>query len=155
MLLTPGGVIAAQSRDLTGTWVLNLSKSAFGNYPAPTMDSMVVTRSGATYHIDEYTNSVEGPVHMTSEWPVSDGEVTNNVPAQNGQPASAIHLIVKMRGDTATSVGEITVAGQKVATQSSREYLAPDKKTYIRDVALQLAIPGGAPAHFIAVYDRK
>ena len=52
-------------------------------------------------------------------------------------------------------IGEITVAGQKVATQSSREYLTSEKSSFIRDVNLQLAIGAGAPVHFIAVYDRK
>ena len=116
---------------------------------------MVITRSGTMYHVDEYTNTMEGPTHMTWNLPAADGEVTNNNPPQNGQPASSIHTVVTMRGDTMTTTAEITVAGQRVATQSSREYLTPEKKSFIRDVNLQLAIGGGAPVHFIAVYDRK
>ncbi len=154
VLLLPTGVVAAQSRDLSGTWVLNLSKSSFGNAPAPSVDSLVITRSGGMYHVDEHTMTAEGPSHMTFEMPVGDGEVTNKVPPQNGQPASAVHETFAQHGDTITSTGEITVAGQKVATQTSREYLTPDKKSYVRDVNLQLAMGGGVPVHFIAVYDR-
>jgi hypothetical protein len=135
--------------------VLNLSKSSFGNSPAPSVDSLVITRSGGMYRVDETTVTAEGPSHMTFEMPVGDGEVTNNVPSQNGQPASSLHATFAQHGDTVTSTGEITVAGQKVATQASREYLTPDKKSYIRDVNLQLAMGGGVPVHFIAVYDRK
>lgn len=116
---------------------------------------MVITRSGTMYHIDEYTTSMEGPAHMTWSLPTADGEVTNDNPAQNGQPASSIHTIVTMRGDTMTTTAEITVAGQKIATQSSREYLTPGKKSFVRDVNLQMAIGGGAPVHFIAVYLKK
>ena len=89
VLLLPTGVVAAQARDLSGTWVLNLSKSSFGNAPAPSVDSLVITRSGGMYHVDESTITAEGPSHMTFEMPVGDGEVTNNVPPQNGQPASS------------------------------------------------------------------
>ncbi len=155
LLLLPIGEIAAQPSDLSGRWVLNLSKSSFGNSPAPTMDSLIITRSGGMYHVDENTISPEGPSHMTFEFPVGDGEVTNSVAPQNGQPASSIHAVFTMHGDTTTSTGEITVAGQKVATQASREYLTPDKRSYVRDVNLQLSMGGGIPVHFIAVYDRK
>ena len=155
LLFLPISTIAAQARDLSGTWVLSLAKSSFGNSPAPTMDSLVITRSGSNYHVEENTITPEGPSHMVFEFPVGDGEVTNNVPAENGQPARSIHAVFTTRGDTTHTTGEISVAGQKVATQSSREYLTPDKKSYVRDVTLQLTMGGGVPVHVIAVYDRK
>jgi hypothetical protein len=146
--------LAAQSsrRDLTGTWVLDIAKSSFGSSPAPASDSMIVTRSGGMYRIDQYTIISEGPQHMTSQWPVGDGRVTNEIPEQG----ATTHSTITMQGDTAIFSGDITVQGQAIATESGSQFVSADGKTLTRIADIQPQIAGVSDAmHMVTVYDRK
>jgi hypothetical protein len=146
--------LAAQSsrHDLSGIWVLDIAKSSFGGSPAPAGDSMVVTRSGGMYQIDQYTIISQGPQHMTSQWPVGDGQVTNEIPEQG----ATTHSRITMRGDTAMFSGDITVQGQAIATESGSQFVSADGKTLTRIADIQPQIAGASDAmHMVTVYDRK
>ncbi len=151
----PGaGILAAQqapASDLTGTWILNRAKSNFASLPAPTVDSMVVTRAGSMYQIDAVTDfGAQAKQEFAYKWPTGDGEVTNNV---NG---AIVHTAIKMKGDTLQQTSEITMQGQTVATQNGRVFRSADGKTLTRDVEVHpTSSMSGDPIHLVFVYDRR
>jgi len=144
-------VAQSPARDRSGTWVLDIQNSNFGGAPAPASDSMTITRSGTMYQVDQYANAGTGAQHVSSQWPVGDGQVTNEVPEQG----ASMHSTITMRGDTATFTGEISLQGQVVATQSGRESLSPDGRTMTRVVDIQPLIGSSGPLHIVAVYLKK
>jgi hypothetical protein len=141
----------APASDLTGTWVLNRAKSTFASLPAPTVDSMIVTRAGSMYQFDAITDfGAPAKQEYVYKWPTSDGEVTNNV---NG---AIVHTAIKMKGDTIQQTSEITMQGQTVATQNGRVFHSADGKTLTRDVEVHpTSSMSGDPLHLVFVYDRR
>jgi len=153
-LVSAGGLAAQSSpgHDLSGTWVLDLAKSNFGGGPTPTGDSMTITRAGGMYQIDEYAAVTEGPQHAKSQWPVGDGQVSNEMPEQG----ASMRTTIKMRGDTATFSGDLSVQGQSVATQVGRQFLSRDGKILTRIVDIQPTVAGATdPIHIVSVYLKK
>jgi hypothetical protein len=156
MLVAPlafatGLVAQAPARDRSGTWVLDVHSSDFGGAPAPTSDSLVITRSGQMYQVDQYANNGGTMQHVTSQWPIGDGQVTNEIPEQTASMRST----VTMRGDTATFTGDISLQGQVVAHQTGRESLSPDGKTLTRVVDIEPLVGSSGTIHVVAVYLKK
>jgi hypothetical protein len=152
--LPAAGILVAQqapASDLTGTWILNRAKSTFASLPAPTVDSMVVTRAGNMYQFDAITDfGAQAKQEYIYKWPTGDGEVTNNV---NG---AIVHTAIKMMGDTIQQTSEITMQGQTVATQKGRVFHSADGKTLTRVVDVHpTSSMSGDPLHLEFVYDRR
>jgi hypothetical protein len=134
--------------------VLDLARSSFGSAPTPSADSMIITRFGAMYKIDEYAAVSEGPQHAVTQFPVGDGQVTNEVPSEGGSMRAT--MTVKMRGDTATFSGDISLQGQSVATELGEQFLSADGKTLTRIVDIQPTVAGATdPVHIVTVYGRR
>jgi hypothetical protein len=138
--------------DLTGTWVINRTKSDFGTMPPPTIDSSTVTRVGTMYQIDATTDfGGQGTQHRVFNWPVGEGETTTELP--NG---ASMNTTTKLQHDTTTFSSTISVQGQTVALQTGRMYRSPDGKTLTREMEIQpLGGPNTEPIHFRLVYDRR
>jgi len=152
--LSAAGVAAAQQSppgDLTGSWVINPGKSSFASMPAPTVDSLVVTRVKGMYQFETTTDfGGQGKQHLVYTWPIGEGEVTNNV------SGAIVHTTIKMKADTILPTSQITMQGETVATQSGRVFRSADGKTLTRDVLIQPASTmSGDPIHVVFVYDRR
>jgi hypothetical protein len=152
-LATAGVLVAQQSPagDLTGTWVINPGKSTFASMPAPTVDSLVVTRVRGMYQFETTSDfGGQGKQHLVYTWPIGEGEVTNNV------TGAIVHTTIKMKADTILPTSQITMQGETVATQTGRVFRSADGKTLTRDVLIQPASTmGGDPIHVVFVYDRR
>ena len=152
--LSAAGILVAQqapASDLTGTWVINRAKSNFAMLPAPTVDSIVVTRAGNMYQFDATTDfGAQAKQEFVYRWPTGDGEVTNNV------NEAIVHSAIKMKGDTIQQTSEITREGQTVATQTGRVFRSADGKTMTREVDVRVtSTPSTDPIHLVFVYDRR
>jgi hypothetical protein len=137
--------------DFTGTWVVNIAKSSFGSFPAPTVDSIVVTRADNMYQFETTTDfGGQGKQHLIYKWPIGAGEVTNNV------TGAIVHTTVTMKGDTIVPTSQVTMQGETVATQTGRVFRSADGKTLTRDVLIQpTSTMAGEPIHVVFVYDRR
>jgi hypothetical protein len=145
--------VAQQSAaaDLSGTWVVNVAKSSFAAMPAPTVDSIVVTRGDGSYQFDATTDfGGQGKQHLVYKWPIGAGEVTNNV------SGATVHTTITVKGDTLLPTSQISMQGQTVATQTGRVFRSADGKTLTRDVTVQpTSSMSGDPIHIVFVYDRR
>ena len=156
-LLLPSTRLTAQQApptgaDLTGTWVINRTKSDFGTMPPPTIDSSTITRVGTLYQIDATSDfGGRGTQHNVLKWPVGAGETTNDM--ANGV---SIHTTTRLQHDTTTFSSTISMQGQVVALQTGYTYRSPDGKTLTREMDIQpMAGPNTDAIHFRLVYDKK
>jgi hypothetical protein len=138
--------------DLSGTWVLNVGKSALGPMAAPTVDSLVVRRDGSSYHIDVASDLGEPAVeHFAYAVPVGDGETTIDLPT-----GAKMHTTFRHRQDTVTFTSEISMQGRDVAHQTGIMYPSAHGRSLIRDVSITpLEGPSAAPIHVVLVYDKR
>lgn len=137
---------------LVGTWVLNVHKSTFGSFPAPTVDSIVVTRVGSVYQLDVTSDMGEASVqHFKYPVPVRDSEMTLDLP-----DGSRMRTTFKHHQDTVAFTSEISAQGHPTARQRGRMYPSADGRTLTRDVIITpLAGPSTAPIHVVLVYDKR
>jgi hypothetical protein len=145
-------LVFAPPFDLSGTWVLNVGKSAFGSMAAPTVDSLVVRREGASYHIDVASDMGEATVERFAfTVPIGDGETTIDLP-----DGGRMHTTFWHRDDTVAFRTEISEQGRDVAHQTGRMYPSGGGRVLIRDVSITpLEGPSTAPIHVVLVYDKR
>jgi hypothetical protein len=138
--------------DLSGTWVLNVGKSALGPMAAPTVDSLVVKRDGSSYQVD-VTSDLGGPTveHFAYVVPVGDGQTTIDLPT-----GAKMHTTFRHRQDTVTFTSEISMQGRDVAHQTGIMYPSANGRSLTRDVSITpLDGPSAAPIHVVLVYDKR
>jgi hypothetical protein len=152
LLVLVAALVLAPPFDLTGTWVLNVGKSTLGSMAAPTVDSLVVTREGTSYHMDVVSDMGETTVqHFAYGVPIGDAETTIDLP--NG---AKMHTTFRHRQDTVTFKSEISEQGRDVAHQTGRMYPSAGGRLLIRDVSITpLEGPSTAPIHVVLVYDKR
>lgn len=153
LLIAVTSPLAAQ-KDLSGTWVLNISKSTFGGQPAPVYDTARIIRVGSVYRVDQsgdFGPQAGGPQRSSYKWPAGDGEATSDLPR-----GATIHVLNRQRGDTATFSAEIMVQGQTVLVQTGRGYLTQKGKVMIREMdLLPTQNQSAGSVHMMLLYDRR
>ena len=141
----------ASAPDLSGTWVLDKTKSDFGLLPAPSADTSTYTKIGEVYHVVEVNSADTGSSHIAYTWPVGSGEVSSDLPDLE----ASIQTRVTQHGDTATFVSQLKHLGKTIEIESGREYLSADGKVRTREFDLQsLANPDEDLQHVVAVFER-
>lgn len=142
----------AAGPDLTGTWVLDTTKSSFGILPTPAADTATYTRAGPLYRVVETGSNDSGSARVSYSWPVGPGEVSSDLPDQEARVLTR----VTQQGDTALFVSQLQHEGKTIEIQSGREYLSPDGNTRTREFDLQsLANPDEDVQHVVAVFRRQ
>jgi hypothetical protein len=151
-LVLVAALLLAPPFDLSGTWVLNVGKSTLGSMAAPTVDSLIVTREGSSYHIDVTSDMGEPTIqHFAYAVPVGDGETTIDLP--NG---AKMHTTFRHLQDTVAFRSEISEQGRDVAHQTGRMYPSAHGRLLVRDVSITpLEGPSTAPIHVVLMYDRR
>ncbi len=137
--------------DLTGTWVINVRKSTFGSFPAPRVDSLVITRSGPIYKMDVTSDMGGDKVErFTYPVPLHDSATTIDLP-----DGSSMHTSFTHHRDTVSFATEISAQGQPVARQRGLMYPSADGRTLTRDVTITpLSGASRTPIHVKLVYDK-
>ncbi len=138
--------------DLAGTWVVNVHKSTFGSFPAPTVDSLVIKRVGSVYEMDVTSDMGGDKVErFTYPVPLHDSATTIDLP-----DGSSMHTTFTHRRDTVTFATEISAQGQPVARQRGLMYPSADGRTLTRDVTITpLSGASRTPIHVKLVYDKR
>jgi hypothetical protein len=147
------GIVGAQSTgsDISGIWAIDLSKSNYGQLPPPSYDTSKVSRVANQYHVESSSDfGGQGPQHLSWNWPIGDGEVTNVAP--NG---ATLHTTTKMKGDTITFSSTVVFQGQTVAIQSGWIAVGSDGKTLTRNIEIQpMQGPSSQPLRMLLVYNK-
>jgi hypothetical protein len=142
-----GQAPASRTRNIAGTWVLDIAKSDFGGIPGPTADTAVYVRDAFTYHVKQrVTSPGRGQILLAIDWPTDSGSAVSTLP---GGGTMTVHAHVEQGVQVFTA--ELSQGGQ-TATESGRVELSPDGKVMTR---LQTVVPpAGEPVTIRLVYDK-
>jgi hypothetical protein len=141
--------LAAQqaSLDLSGTWVLNVSKSDFDMSDPPKADTSTYTKTGNVYEVVQ--SGAAG--QTTYRWPVGAGEVTSAL-----SQGATMRTTTTVKGDTTLFTSEIISRGVTMMIETGRDHLSSDGHVLTRTIIHQnLANPNEDALHFVFVYDKK
>jgi glyoxylase-like metal-dependent hydrolase (beta-lactamase superfamily II) len=148
MLGAGGGLRAQQSQppDLTGTWVLDIAKSA---RPGRTLkfDTTTFVRTGGAYQVIRHFDAGAGEGTDTLTWPVASG-VGRYASADGSNSA----VTVRQTGDTVSYVREYGADGAGVQSMSGRTWLSSDGRTRLEN--FEVASTDGEPDIARYVYDK-
>ena len=116
--------------NFTGSWMLNLSKSQYGKFPAPEVMLRSVTYAAGTLTMSTYQKGAQGEV--TTELKYS----TDGKPSINGESrGTAI-----WQGDTLVIESSREAQGAKLS-QKDQWTLSPDGKTLT--ISTHVSLPSG------------
>jgi len=103
---------AATSRSAVGTWKLDVSKSSYGNMPAPKFEKLVVTTdkpgavkwilTGASADGKTYVSMYDGPIDGNDR-PFGDSTAGNNIAYT--RTASGLEWVVKNKSGAVIETG--------------------------------------------------
>ena len=116
--------------DFSGSWMLNVAKSQYGQFPAPDVMMRTVKMAGTQLTMSTYQKGAQGEV--TSELKYT----TDGKPSVNGASTG----IARMEGDALVIESSREVQGAKL-TQRDTWTLSPDKKTLT--VQSHVKLPNG------------
>lgn len=146
-----GATVQPPLHDLTGTWVLNATKSDFGGVQGPTSDTAVVTRDGFVYHFRQTVTQGDSSAKIYTDWPTDSGDVTNTLP-------TGMSMKIKAHKEGAVQVALVemsqpTPQGIQTASETVRQTLSADGKTLTRQMTI---VPqAGEPVNIRLVYDKR
>jgi hypothetical protein len=116
--------------NFTGSWMLNLAKSQYGQFPAPEVMLRSVTYAGGVLTMSTYQKGAQGEV--TTELKYStDGRVSVNGDSRGTARWEADTLIIESSRE---------VQGARL-TQRDQWTLSPDGKTLT--IAIHVTLPNG------------
>jgi len=116
--------------NFTGSWMLNLSKSQYGQFPAPEVMLRSVTYTSGTLTMSTYQKGAQGEVSTELKYS------TDGKPSINGDS----HGTARWQGDMLIIESAREAQGVKL-TQSDQWTLSPDGKTLT--VAIHVTLPNG------------
>ena len=116
--------------NFSGSWMLNLSKSQYGRFPAPEVMLRSVAYSGGVLTMSTYQKGAQGDV--TTDLKYS----TDGRPSVNGESRGT----ARWQGDTLIIESSRQAQGATL-TQRDQWTLSPDGKTLT--VATHVALPNG------------
>lgn len=119
--------------DLSGKWVLNVTKSEFAGTPAPRVETATFVKSGEFYVIDQMIDVDAGSTRYSMKWPVTKGEVTNSLTDN-----ASMQLKADVVGTVRTFMADILVNGKVEVKQKGTLALSSDGKTMTREVTISL-----------------
>jgi hypothetical protein len=120
----------AMAADFSGSWMLNLSKSQYGQFPAPEVMMRSVKMAGSQLTMSTYQKGAQGEVKSELKY------TTDGKPSANGTSTGAAHF----EGETLIIESWREVQGAKL-TQRDAWTLSADKKTLT--VQSRLTLPNG------------
>lgn len=132
--------------DLSGTWVLNLSKSTETGRELK-FDTTTFTRDGAMYKVRANFDHGHGPANDTKAWPVGSGNVS-----QPNSIGLVEHVITRVQGDTVSYLDEFVDQGRQFNQTTGRTWLSKDGKTRFEQFEL-VDVP--SPVAGMFVFERK
>lgn len=120
----------AAAPNFSGSWMLNLAKSQYGQFPAPEVMLRTVQMQGGTLSMSTYQKGAQGEVTTELKYTL-DGK-----PSVNGANTG----IAQWLGDTLVIESTREAQGAKL-TQRDVWSLSPDGRTLT--VATKVKLPGG------------
>ena len=116
--------------DFSGSWMLNLSKSQYGQFPAPEVMMRTVKMEGSQLAMSTYQKGAQGEVKSELKYS------TDGKPSVNGASTGTAHF----EGETLIIESSREMQGAKL-TQRDAWTLSADKKTLT--VQSRLLLPNG------------
>ncbi len=116
--------------DFSGSWMLNVAKSQYGQFPAPDVMMRTVKMAGTQLTMSTYQKGAQGEVASELKY------TTDGKPSVNGASTG----IARMEGDALVIESSREVQGAKL-TQRDTWTLSPDKKTLT--VQSHVKLPNG------------
>ncbi len=130
LLMLVAMVAPMMAADFSGSWMLNVAKSQYGQFPAPDVMMRTVKMAGTQLSMSTYQKGAQGEV--TSELKYT----TDGKPSFNGASTG----IARMEGDALVIESSREAQGAKL-TQRDTWTLSPDKKTLT--VQSHVKLPNG------------
>ena len=126
--------VRAQYPDFSGDWKLNLARSNFGSFPAPSGITRKITQDGVRLTMTIVQNGPQGETTNQFTYTTDGKPVTNKV--QGGESKSTAQWI----GDKLMIESSREIQGSTL-TQKDIWTLSPDKKTLTIDS--RVTVPNG------------
>lgn len=146
VLLAAGAAHAQTKPDLSGTWQLNPAKSDFGQMPAPSNATMVVTQSATSIKLVQSMAGPAGTQSNTQEFALDGQEKT--ITGMDGQPAMSTGKI-----DSGMVMIDIKANRQGADIRQAMRFVpSPDGKSMT--LRQEIATPMGALTMKL-VFDKK
>ena len=122
--------MSMMAADFSGSWMLNLSKSQYGQFPAPEVMMRTVKMAGTQLTMSTYQKGAQGEVKSELKY------TTDGKPSVNGANTGT----ARMEGENLIIESSREVQGAKL-TQRDTWTLSADKKTLT--VQSHIALPKG------------
>lgn len=123
-------VAPMMAADFSGSWMLNLAKSQYGQFPAPDVMMRTVKMAGTQLTMSTYQKGAQGEVSSELKY------TTDGKPSVNGASTG----IAKFEGEALVIESSREAQGAKL-TQRDTWTLSPDKKTLT--VQSHVKLPNG------------
>jgi hypothetical protein len=124
------GLPLSAAPNFSGTWILNASKSEYGQFPAPSVMTRTVQMQGAQLILSTYQKGTQGEVTTELKY------TTDGKPSVNGTNTGT----ASWSGETLVIESSREIQGSKL-TQRDAWSLSPDGKTLT--VNAHLKLPNG------------
>src|ERR1700733_8472898 len=95
MLLT---VPLAAAPNLSGTWILNVAKSQYGQFPAPEVMTRQIRNNGPTLSMSTYQKGAQGEVTTDLTY-TTDGKPVVNGPSEGSAHWEGDKLVIETSRD--------------------------------------------------------
>jgi hypothetical protein len=127
--------------NFAGSWVLNLSKSQYGNFPAPEVMLRTIEQSGVTLKMSTYQKGAQGEVTTDLAY-TTDGQ-----PSVNG----ASRGVARWEGEALVIESSRELQGARL-TQREVWTLSPDGKTLT--IVNQVTLPDQGQFQVTQVFEK-
>jgi len=123
-------VSLAAAPNLSGTWILNVAKSQYGQFPAPDIMTRQIRHSDPTLSVSTYQKGAQGEVTTDLTY-TTDGKPVVNGPTEGTAHWEGDKLVIETSRD---------YQGTKL-TQREEWTLSVDRKTL--NIATHVKLPNG------------
>jgi len=148
-LITLGAVTTASAQSLpnfSGTWVMNATKSSYGQFPMPASNVMTIEQSATLIKVAQVVGTPNGDVSVNQEFSL-DGKATTGT----GFGGAVTLTTAKLDASGLSANTKVTMP-QGEMTQTSKWVVSMDGKTLTVDQGMTSQM---GELTFHVVFDRK